>query len=101
MRQLGFLVMFAVLATAPHASAACWQFGTQLQCNVGSSRVVLGTQAAEEPRSGRALPIHPFRGGGGFGDDAVASRRPFEIELQNFGGDPALCRKIGNETYCY
>ena len=101
MKRFAVLVVIAVLAVAPHASAACRRFGTQLHCNVGSSWVVIGTQTAEEPRSGRALPIHPFRGGGGFGDDAVASRRPFEIELQNFGGDPALCRKIGNETYCY
>jgi len=34
-------------------------------------------------------------------DDHAASRRPFEIELQDFGADPSLCRKIGNETYCY
>jgi len=36
-----------------------------------------------------------------FPDDDAASRRPFEIELQDFGTDPSLCRKIGNETYCY
>ena len=101
MKQLGFLMMVAVLAAAPHASAACQRFGTQLQCNVGSSRVVIGTQAAEEPTPARGMPIRAFNGGRGFGDDAVASRRPFEIELQNFAGDQALCRKIGNETYCY
>ena len=101
MKRFGSLVVIAVLAAAPHASAACRRFGTQLQCNLGSSQVVIGTQAAEEPRPARALPIQPFHGWLGFGDDAVASRRPFEIQFQNFGGDPALCRKIGNETYCY
>jgi hypothetical protein len=101
MKQFGFLMMVAVLAAASHASAACRWFGTQLQCNVGESRVVIGTQAAEEPRPARALRVQPLHGGGGFGDDAVASRRPFEIQVQDFAGDSALCRKIGNETYCY
>src|SRR5262245_18433313 len=95
------LTMVAVLAAAPHASTAYRRFGTQLQCNVGSSRVLIGTQTAEEPRPARALPIYPFHGGRGFGDEAVASRSPFEIPLQNFAADPALYRKIGNETYCY
>ena len=26
---------------------------------------------------------------------------PLRLELQNFSGDPSLCRKFGNETYCY
>jgi hypothetical protein len=101
MKRFGVLVVIAVLAVAPHASAACRRFGTQLQCNVGSSWVVIGTQTAEEPRAARAFPVQPFQGGRGFDDGAVASRRPFEIEVQNFADDPALCRKIGNETYCY
>jgi len=101
MKSFALLLVIAALAVAPHASAACRRFGTQLQCDVGSSQVVIGTQAAEEPRPGRALPVHSFLGGGGFGADAVASRSPFEIELQNFANDPALCRRIGNETYCY
>jgi hypothetical protein len=101
MKQFGLLVVIAVLGVAPQASAACRRFGTQLQCHVGSSRVVIGTQAAEEPRPARALPVQSFHGGRGFGDDAVASARSFQIQVQNFAGDPALCRKIGNETYCY
>jgi len=101
MKAFGLLVVIAVLAVAPHASAACRRFGTQLQCDVGSSQVVIGTQAAEEPRAARALPVQPFNGAGGFGDGAVASWRPFEIEVQNFAGDRSLCRKIGNEVYCY
>ena len=101
MKRFGLLTMIALLGIAPHASAACRRFGTQLQCNVGSSRLVIGTQAAEEPRPARALPVQSFHGGLGFGDEGFASRGPFEIEVQNFAGDPALCRKIGNETYCY
>jgi hypothetical protein len=101
MKWFGLLMIIAVLAAAPRASAACRRFGTQLQCNVGASRVVIGTQASEEPSPASALPVHPFHGGLAFGDNAVASGRRFEIELQNFAVDPALCRKIGNETYCY
>jgi hypothetical protein len=99
MTRFGLVMIVAVLAAAPHAFAACRRFGTQLECNIGPSRVVIGTQAAEEPRPARSLPAYPFHGSG-LGDNGVASRRPFEIELQNFAGDPALCRKIGNETYC-
>jgi hypothetical protein len=30
-----------------------------------------------------------------------AHDRPLELELQNIGTDPRLCRQIGNETHCY
>ena len=101
MTRLPMLIMVGVLAAAPRASAACQWFGTQLQCDVGSSRVVIGTQAAEEPTHASSLPIRSFHGDGGFPDDHAASRRAFEIELQDFRADPSLCRKIGNETYCH
>ena len=101
MTRLLVLIMVGVLAAAPRASAACLWFGTQLECDVGARRLVIGTQAAEEPIHPTSLPIRSFHGESGFPDDQVASRRPFKIELQDFGGDPALCRQIGNETYCY
>ena len=53
MTRLPMLVMAGVLAAAPRASAACRWFGTQLECDVGASRVVIGTQAAEAPTYGR------------------------------------------------
>ena len=101
MIRLPILVMVCVLAAAPRASAACRWFGTQLECEVGTSRVMIGTQAADEPTYARSFSIRSFHGDGGFPDDRVASRGPFAIELQDFGADPSLCRKIGNETYCY
>jgi len=101
MTRLTMLIMVAVLAAAPRASAACRWFGTQLECELGASRVTIGTQAADEPTYARAFPIHSFHADRGLPDDQAASRRPFEIELQDFAADPSLCRMIGNETYCY
>ena len=34
-------------------------------------------------------------------DASAAPERPFRLDLQNVGVDPGLCRKFGNETYCY
>ena len=99
MNRLPVLIMVGVLAAVPRASDACRWLGTQLECDVGSSRVLIGTQLAEEPTHAGSLPILSFRSGAG-ADDRGESRRPFEIELQDFG-DSSLCRKIGNETYCY
>jgi len=94
------LIILGVLAAAPPVSAACRSFGTQLECDVGSSRVVIGTQAAEHPTHARSLPILSLYGDTGFGDGAP-SPHGLQIRLQDFGADPQLCRKVGNETYCY
>ena len=88
MTRLSVLIMVGVLAAAPRASAACRWFGTQVECDLWGSRV-------------RSFPIRSFHGDSGVPNDHAASRRPFEIELQDFGAEPGLCRKIGNETYCY
>ena len=101
MTRLAVLIIVGVLAAAPRASAACQWFGTQLECDAGESRVVIGTQAAEEPTYTRSFPIRSFHGDSGLADARASSRLPFEIELQDFGGDSSFCRKIGNETYCY
>jgi hypothetical protein len=101
MTRLPMLIMVGVLAAAPRPSAACRWFGTQLECDVGANRVVIGTQAADEPRYAGSSPIRSFHRDSGFPDDHAASWRPFEIELQDFGAHPSPCRKIGNETYCY
>jgi hypothetical protein len=95
------LIMVGVLAVAAHASAACRWFGTQVECGVGASRVLIGTQAAEVPTYARSFPIHSFHGDSGLREDRAAPWRRFEIDLQDVGADPSLCRKIGNETYCY
>jgi hypothetical protein len=49
MTRLSIVIIVGVLAAAPRASAACRWFGTQLECHVGASRLVMGTQAAKEP----------------------------------------------------
>jgi len=95
------LIVLGVLAAAPRGAAACRWFGTQLECDLGASRVVIGTQAADEPTYARPFRPRSFHGDDGLLDQHTAPRLPFEVELQDFGADPSLCRKIGNETYCY
>ena len=99
MKASTVLVMAAGLAIAPRVSAACRQFGTQLECDVGSNRVVIGTQA-EPPTCRTSFSVLSFAG------DVCLPNEPappheFGIQLQDVGTDPQLCRKIGNETYCY
>jgi hypothetical protein len=91
------VALFAV----PPASAACRWCGTQYRCRLGTTRLTIGTQAAGEATCTGSLPIRPFHGPEGLPGKSAAARRFFEIALQNFGTDPSLCRKIGNETYCY
>ena len=62
MRASTVLIMAAVLAVAPRVSAACRPFGTQVECDVGSSRVVIGTQAAEQPTRAPSLPCLSLAG---------------------------------------
>jgi hypothetical protein len=99
--EMRVLIMVSVLAVAAHASAACRWFGTQVECGVGASRVVIGTQAATVPTYARSLPIPSFHGDSGLREDRAVPWRRFEIDLQDVGADPSLCRKIGSETYCY
>jgi len=101
MIRLLVLLIVGVLAAASSASASCRWFGTQLECDVGANRVVIGTQAADQPTYASSFPIRSFYGDRGLPGDHAASRRPFEIEIQDFAADPSLCRSIGNETYCY
>ena len=94
------LVLSAGLAIAPHVSAMCRPFGTQLECDVGSNRVVIGTQAAAQPTCASSLSVLSLAGDVCFPNEP-APPREFGIQLQDVGTDPQLCRKIGNETYCY
>ena len=100
-RRVLCLIAFGMLAGPVRAGAACHWFGTQLDCAVGDGRVVIGTQAAGDPTHATSwLRPQPFHGGGGF-LDGRASPTPWRIELQGVGTDPSLCRRIGNESYCY
>lgn len=94
-------VLGVVIAGGP-ASATCRWFGTQIECKLGASQLVIGTQTAAEPSYTRSFRPRPFHGGSGLpGDHGAAPAPPLRIELQDVAVDPSLCRRIGNETYCY
>ena len=93
------LMAFVLLGAATRAPAACRRFGTQLDCALGASQLVIGTQAAREPAYARTLRPQLLQGGDL--DDRPLPRWPLRLEFQNVGVDPSLCRRIGNETYCY
>ena len=93
------LTALCVLGVATRAPAACREFGTQLECDLGGSQLLLGTQTAAAPAYDRLLRPQMLQGGDA--DTRPVSRWPLRIELQNVGVDPSLCRRIGNETYCY
>jgi hypothetical protein len=96
------ILIVAGLIGASSAHARCGIFGTQLECGLGAGEVVMGTQIADEPRhADTPVRYHSLQG----------SARPFmerlrladrvRIEVQDIGTDPSLCRRIGNEGYCY
>jgi hypothetical protein len=101
MRLVRTVMALGLLAAATPTWAGCRWFGTQLDCDLGASQVVLGTQAEDEPAHARPFAPQGLHGGSRLLDDPVGPERPFRIELQNIGADPRLCRAIGNETYCY
>jgi hypothetical protein len=101
-RQVRALVVVGVMLLSAPASALCRPFGTQIECEGRESRVVIGTQAARKPAYTRSFWPQPFHGGGGgLGDRRAATDRPVQVDVQDIGTDPSLCRRIGNETYCY
>ena|SRR5689334_5120937 len=100
MRASTTLAIAAVLAIAARAPAACRPVGTQLECDVGSNRVVIGTQAAARPSCAPSFSVLSFAGDVCLPNEPAPAREP-RIQLQDVGTDPQLCRKIGNETYCY
>jgi len=100
MMRFAFVLMALVLlGTATEAPAACRWFGTQVECDLGGSQLLIGTQATPAPAYARSLRPQLLQGGDP--DDRPPSRWPLRLEFQNVGVDPSLCRRIGNETYCY
>ena len=98
-RFLLALMALGLFGATPQASAACRWFGTQLECDLGGNQLVIGTQTAANP--GYATPVRPQPFGSGLFDGRAIPNRPLRLELQDVGTDPGLCRKFGNETYCY
>ena len=98
MPRLRVLIVAGLLG-ASSAHARCGIFGTQVECGLGTGVAVVGTQVADEADA--SVRFHSLQG----------SARPFLerarpedrvlIEVQNVGTDPSLCRRIGNEGYCY
>jgi hypothetical protein len=101
MKTFSTLLVLAALAAAAPASAACRAFGTQIECDLGNGRIALGTQTAAEPGYAGSIRPQPFHGSSELLAERPALGRPLQLDLQNVGADPRLCRRIGNETYCY
>jgi len=101
MKRLLFgLVVLGLVGASPRAWASCRPFGTQLHCTLGGGEMVIGTQTTADDRLG-ALPALPLHGGDGLFDAHPVIGWPLRVELQNVGSEPALCRRFGDETYCY
>jgi len=100
-RQVFAVVLTLGFACASTEALACHWFGTQLECALGRSELVLGTQTETEPTDARSVRPLPFQGGGRTADRHTVHAPPLRIELQNVGADPSLCRRFGDETYCY
>src|SRR5438093_110400 len=70
MQQGGVMMRFALvlmalvlLGAATRAPAACRRFGTQLECDLGGSQLLIGTQAAPAPAYGSSLRPQLLQGG--------------------------------------
>ncbi len=98
-RFLLVLPLLGALGFVTPASATCRWLGSQLECDVGEGQVRLGTQVSE-PVYARAFEPHAFLGAGHLFDDRPTSAR-LRLELQNVTAQPNLCRRFGNEVYCY
>ena len=100
-RFLLALMALGLLGLATQAPAACRWFGTQVECDLGGSQLTIGTQRVPEPTCARAFGRQLLQGCDGLLDDRALAAWPLRLDLQNVGADPGLCRKLGNEIYCY
>jgi hypothetical protein len=98
--RLLLLIVLGVLAGPVRADAMCQWYGTQLDCRSGDGRLVIGSQTGDPTRGVTSLRPQTLQGDGG-----LLTRRPapaaIGLSLQDIGTDPSLCRRIGNESYCY
>src|SRR5213594_3506905 len=84
------LIAFGLLCAATRAPAACRWFGTQLECDLGSRQLVIGTQTAAHPGHATPLRPQPLSGGDGLFEGRAVPDWPLRIELQNVGTDARL-----------
>jgi hypothetical protein len=103
MKRLLALAIFGVVLawSSPPVLAACRLYGSQLRCDTEGRRVVIGTQVDQAPGAAMSLPLHALQGGPAFADPLSGSRPHVDIQLQDFSGDPSMCKRYGDETYCY
>ena len=100
--RLLVLTLAAGLIAAPAHAAKCGLFGTQLECGLRAGDVVIGTQVSGEPsRATSSFRPQPFHGDSRLLAERTRPAGRVRIELQDIGADPSLCRRIGNEGYCY
>ena len=92
------LIVVGVLGAASHASAACQRIGTQLDCDLAASQIVIGTQSRE--RVFQALRPPPLQGSDPVPGDHTAPAPSFGLELQDIDSGTSLCRDTENERYC-
>ena len=95
------LMALGLFGATPQASAACRWFGTQLQCDLGGSQVLIGTQQVAKPAYAGDLRPQPLLQSDGLLDAGAVPEGTLRLDLQNIGVYPGFCQKWGNETYCY
>src|SRR3989442_11924607 len=96
MRFLPALLALGLLAAATPSSAGCRWFGTQLECALGGSQGLIGTQTRDEPPYVRPLRPEGLSRGGGLPPDRVAPDRPLLLEPENVPPETGLSRKLRN-----
>jgi hypothetical protein len=102
MKRFAFtFVALGLVGVSPPAWGSCRWFGTQLECALAGRELLIGTQAAAEPSYVGAFRAQPLLGGGGLVEDRPVTSPPLRLELQNFGTDPGLCWRFGDEIYCH
>lgn len=94
-----FVIASALLLAAVSSYAApCERVGTQIVCDWSAIGVSVGTQTdANEPM----WPIQSFSGRDVMTVPPPAARPGLSIGVQSISNNPADCRSIGNEVYCY
>jgi hypothetical protein len=92
-----FLALLVLAITAVPASAACRWAGTELDCSVGGTPLLIGSpMGGDQPNASPSLQGFSGRLGFGAGQDSG-----FGLALQHFDPNAIHCWQLGNERYCY
>jgi hypothetical protein len=94
-----FVIATALLLSAASSFAApCVTVGTQIVCDWRAVGLSVGTQTDADQTM---WPIQSFSGRDVMTVPPPAARPGLSIGVQSISNDPADCRSIGNEIYCY